>query len=802
MEPLGVRRQRGLSRLRRRVFFHGEDGSSSDPQRRHRRRILERITLRRRKAGEGDAFWTAILVSTLLFFALMCYMSVYLTQTDVFAAHQGDLFGTTVDNRFTVVSQENERAVITLKSGYSNSRFSEAMVAFSEGELHLGRRALAPTDTQSFYGLSVFNNGSAAFTNRLSAPLVKTEYVHASKAIVFEDGTVMTTAANISGGVKEVGDLNVVSQTGSVSLSAGGKPVVVVSPKGTVSLQRTGADRPGAMGITLDGAAGRLSIGESFWIESDVGEQSRASLTATTGLYLNTTHVFIGSSLSTVAVFTCPKWNQSDDDSDNVVDEMITMAIEGQLRTGDAKAHGGDVLVQGGDGVAGGGQVVIQGGKVESGNHYGDVKINSGLPPVNATSLTEIGSTGASHQVRLQGSIGINVPSNESGKGSGLAVGGTNVTVRSTTVEITNSEFNESFVSILSRRVSLTTTDGKHDKLASTIKLGRSGINVHANGVLNIDASRAVMIGSSNVNTSTTIVGDVVFRDSEDTDDDIPNLALSSGRLMVDAIDVDMGGANTTERIKLVSPSVVIGDSSHLFAASNESNAGVIISGHNVMVGSDGASIRVNGGNVRLKAKKTSAGADDGDEMIELSGLNRTMVLQGRSISIGTSHSDGIVIGGESVKTIAITSEKLDVGSSTKELKIGGKKTAIQLGSKDGTVDIVGKVTMNGEALHTSRLLSSRDERRFDSLQTSAAIFALTFDSQKATIRVPLRAHLDSHHPSLLEEFSEEYQLKWRITGNQLKTHATIALSMDNARVRFDQLSEQLPSQPWKMRCV
>ncbi|KAJ0399606.1 hypothetical protein P43SY_008925 [Pythium insidiosum] len=298
MEPLGVRRQRGLSRLRRRVFFHGEDGSSSDPQRQHRRRILERITLRRRKQGEGDAFWTAILISSLFFFALMCYMSVYLTQTDVFAAHQGDLFGTTVDNRFTVVSQENERAVITLKSGYSNSRFSEAMVAFSEGELRMGRRALAPTDTQSFYGLSIFNNGSAAFTNRLSAPFVKTEYVHASKAIVFEDGTVMTTAANISGGVKEVGDLNVVSQTGAVSLSAGGKPVVVVNPDGTVSMQRTGSDRPGAMGITLDGAAGRMSIGESFRVDGGEDENILPSLTTVKGLHVNTTRIVIGSSLS------------------------------------------------------------------------------------------------------------------------------------------------------------------------------------------------------------------------------------------------------------------------------------------------------------------------------------------------------------------------------------------------------------------------------------------------------------------------------------------------------------------------
>ncbi|RLN84983.1 hypothetical protein BBJ28_00003098 [Nothophytophthora sp. Chile5] len=108
-----------LPRLRgRRGFFQADMGSDGAPRSfRYRSSggMLQRITFRRRKRGEHDVFWTAILVCTLLSFALMSCMVIYLTQTDFFASHQNDLFGTTVDNRFTVVSQQD--AQIFLKSG-------------------------------------------------------------------------------------------------------------------------------------------------------------------------------------------------------------------------------------------------------------------------------------------------------------------------------------------------------------------------------------------------------------------------------------------------------------------------------------------------------------------------------------------------------------------------------------------------------------------------------------------------------------------------------------------------------------
>lgn len=52
--------------------------------------------------------------------------------------------------------------------GYSNSKYSEAEIAFANGELQVGRRALATSDVQSFYGMSIYNNGTAAFTNTLA----------------------------------------------------------------------------------------------------------------------------------------------------------------------------------------------------------------------------------------------------------------------------------------------------------------------------------------------------------------------------------------------------------------------------------------------------------------------------------------------------------------------------------------------------------------------------------------------------------------------------------------------------------
>lgn len=112
MAGVGVQR---LRRLHGRPGFFQSDVDSRSFRYRSSGGILQRITLRRRKRTDQDVFWTAIGVLTLLSFVLMCCVTIYLTQTDLFESHQSDLFGTTVDKRFTVVAQDD--AEIFLKSG-------------------------------------------------------------------------------------------------------------------------------------------------------------------------------------------------------------------------------------------------------------------------------------------------------------------------------------------------------------------------------------------------------------------------------------------------------------------------------------------------------------------------------------------------------------------------------------------------------------------------------------------------------------------------------------------------------------
>lgn len=47
------------------------------------------------------------------------------------------------------------------------------MIAFGDGILQLGRRALASTDTQRFYGLALAHNGTAAFTNKVTGAHIR-----------------------------------------------------------------------------------------------------------------------------------------------------------------------------------------------------------------------------------------------------------------------------------------------------------------------------------------------------------------------------------------------------------------------------------------------------------------------------------------------------------------------------------------------------------------------------------------------------------------------------------------------------
>lgn len=66
---------------------------------------------------EEILFWRLVLLSSLLALSILGCVAIYLSTTDFFQSHQNDLLGSTVDERFTVVSQRETSARIFLKSG-------------------------------------------------------------------------------------------------------------------------------------------------------------------------------------------------------------------------------------------------------------------------------------------------------------------------------------------------------------------------------------------------------------------------------------------------------------------------------------------------------------------------------------------------------------------------------------------------------------------------------------------------------------------------------------------------------------
>lgn len=395
------------------------------------------------------------------------------------------------------------------------------MIAFGDGVLQLGRRALASTDAQKFYGLSLSHNGTATFTNKLTAPTVVTDYLRAGKAVIFEDGTVMTTAANMTGGVKEIGDLNLVSKSGSVVTSAGGKPVLVVDPLGTVAFPNANAEQSNAQGIVVDGTAGRLSIGGSFHVENN---ENTTTITTLHALHLNTTRVVFGATSADKVTLTVSRpskdpaaseddntSNDDDDDDETETDDdrktqtrvtsesngstnvqkRVNMEIVGQSSS--SQNFGGDVWIAGGDGLEKGGNVVIAGGiglDLED-LRFGSVAVNAQLDPA-ALSLTEIGSQGGKHVVHIQGDVLFNGNKTlaNSGNSTQVTVAGAAFNVQAQRISINNAAANASSVTIDS-------TDLRIGTATSTVNIGgagRSTVLIQAK-TTQLDATELIAVG-------------------------------------------------------------------------------------------------------------------------------------------------------------------------------------------------------------------------------------------------------------------------------------------------------------------
>uniref|UniRef100_K3WKK3 Uncharacterized protein n=1 Tax=Globisporangium ultimum (strain ATCC 200006 / CBS 805.95 / DAOM BR144) TaxID=431595 RepID=K3WKK3_GLOUD len=651
-----------------RVFFQSDDVVSSAGSR-DRSSGGGRVLFRRRKRQEGDMFWTAIFVSNVLSLAVLSGLVIYLMQTDFFASHQNDLFGTTVDNRFTVVSQQDSHAKIYLKSGYSNSRYSEAMIAFGSGILQLGRRALASTDAQAFYGLSLAHNGSAVFTNKVSAPAVATEYLHAGKAVIFEDGTVMTTAANMSGGIKEIGDLNLASTSGSVITSAGGNPVLIVGPNGTVVLPNVDADDANAMGIAFNAASGRLSIASSFSIEHTA---NASRITSNHALHVNTTRVAFGSKSATKVTLTVSRLeegptesndsNSGDDgdgDEENNNDarqlsgsvKPTHMEIVGQSSS--SQDQGGDVLISGGDGLANGGNVIITGGVGLDLDalQIGSVAINAQLDPSGA-SLTDIGTQSGSHSVYIQGNVVFNGNNTSKDSSTQVAIAGAAFDVHAKKITINNVAANSS-------TLKLDSNDLRVGTLASSVKIGgltHSAVTIQGT-TAKLDAAESIAIGAKAQHVS---IGNASRSDqSIELASHSIRFTSSTKASNRSLLSIASSENQTTSDFEIANGSVRAHARTIEIGASGNTKS-VVVSSADVELGAraQNTTINTNGAKFSVSSKKIQLGTKDS-----------TTVLDGKTVTIDAATSITI---GEGTDSIALGSKTVE------DLKIRAQAVAIR----------------------------------------------------------------------------------------------------------------------------
>ncbi|OWZ23867.1 hypothetical protein PHMEG_0001192 [Phytophthora megakarya] len=841
---LGVQR---LRRLRtRRGFFHS-DADARSFRYRSSGGILERFTLRRRKREDYDVFWTAIGVLTLLSFALMSCITIYLTQTDFFESHQNDLFGTTVDNRFTVVAEDD--AQIFLKSGYSNSAYSEGMIAFDDGELKIGRRALDSGDQQSFYGVTFFSNGTSTFTNRVESPMVEADYLSAKKGVVFDDGTVMTTAANSSGGVKEQGDLNLVSKTGAVITSAGGKSLLFVDPAGTVTVANTASDELTSTGITLDGTRGTISVGNALTIKRD---ENSSSLSSSGTLYLDTSTVLVGTSTSGKVRISVSDASGDDGDGDDgaraleparSADDVESVTLEVVGQTASKLKEGGDIRIVGGDGMNFGGDVTLVGGQaIDSKSEYGSVTINAGLNQA-ASSFTEIGSHSPTHEVNIHGLVSFNHKASGMNETTQVKVGGGRFNVSSQRITFDNRAVSASELHINSNDVRLgasspsvqigkpglsvvkveganTTLDGTKSVeiggIAPSIVIGdakTSGqVTKITSSAIQLDTSHSVAINTRNREATTTISGLVHFNGSSTTNTllSITDLAVranpprfrvgAKGKTSIatiEATQVSIGGpgANAT-----VLPPV--GSKLELFSAS-------------ITIGSDASEVSLTGKSMDVDAMEALTVGENADEITVGSENVGKVNFQGVAVSVagastisGASHSvhsSKVDIGGKSTSEIKIGAAQanVDVGSQAKVVSIGVDSPTVNIGSDDSVINLSGSVTINGKTLDSRRLAQQSDvwsetkSKRFGYLNADRVgitqtepltTFAIRWDNGFSS--EPQAYHVDTSKQPILS-----------IMESEADNRNHLQISLHISRVMLAVQTKDLTARQSKIRC-
>ncbi|RLN84982.1 hypothetical protein BBJ28_00003099 [Nothophytophthora sp. Chile5] len=578
----------------------------------------------------------------------------------------------------------------------------------------------------------------------MAAPMIEAEYLHARKAVVFDDGTVMTTAANMSGGVKEVGDLNLVSQSGTVVTSAGGKPLLFVDPDGTVTVANTDAEDPTLMGITLDGARGRFSIADGLVLQHD---ENSSSLSTTHALHLNMTTILVGKPKSGKVRFTV----SGDDDEDENTEaedggrameatdqaeesESATLEVAGQ--TSSTQKEGGDIRIVGGDGLEVGGDVALTGGQATDATPlaYGSISINADLEQT-ASSLTEIGSHSASHSVNIHGLVSFNHKTTGVNNATQVKVAGGRFNVTSERIALDNRALSASRLHLNSNDLQLGTASpsikiGQADfstvaiqgdsvsldttgslaigSSASTIRVGNdksSGqVTKVSSSVIQLDAKHGIAINARNVEAITTISGLARFNGSSNTSS---LLSVTDAAVRINPPKFRVGSRGDTRLVSIEAVHVSIGGPGANATVSPPIGSRLEIFSADIDIGSEVSAVSMTGNSVAINAVDTIVIGDDADTIAVGSENVGRVDVQAETVgiaAIGSNSTSDIAIGTSAVKTAALEAESVSVGSRAKSVSIGVGSTAVKIGSATSVIDLSGTVTLNGEMLQARRL--------------------------------------------------------------------------------------------------
>ncbi|KAF0697617.1 Aste57867_11707 [Aphanomyces stellatus] len=724
-EPTGVRPRR-LRNLKPEVRHPGASSG--------RRFKLPGITFRRRRDGEEDKdklFWNAVMVLSFVALAVLTAISYVLAQTEFFVTHQDDLLGVSIDKIFSVVSDE-KTTIYLHNTGHLPGR---AMVNYEDHVLEVGRVKDTIDDEQLFYGFSIFHNGTVGYTNELKglclsrsplttvspAPTVEAKTVHAD-SLMFDDGTTMTTAADVSGGLVQEGDLNFASQKASIVAATAGKQRFVINADGLVVIPDPDAmppDDPNKVGLVFDGHRRRMSFAGQMDLYAD---KATSGITSTTSFSLAANDIVLGRDGTERVRLTVPPLDKLS------FQKPIRVEVSGQYASG---GGGGHVVVAGGDGDAGGGQLQLLGGHaINKPNTLGQVLINAIDKTTPMAAETLIGTNTSSSIVVVQGAVQINAQAAQALPveiGGAVAIRGASLVVASPDVALGHAETTAALL-LAGKVVAITTSD---------LTLGGGTVHVTASQLV-ANATAGVTIAAA---TQLELSGHTVAVHAAD------KLTWTSPSVVITGQD-DAHPAT----VQLVG-NIQLGSHSE-FAPSGTAVKLTALGGSIVLVGD-----RATTNQVKLQAIESIHAAVNGSVLVIASagGVNATS-------PVAIASSAGLVLGNADTST-EVRAARLSLGAPH-----------IQIGATTSVVDIQGTVTINGkplarrldEAAPTFLWLATTDHQT-DVVMAPTEEFHLVFDAHHSSVAPPSI----SSPSSQLSPGAPEGYMQVALTINGLRAETT-----------------------------